>query len=98
LPAAEAEVREISALFPRHATAIAGASESDFKAAVAETQHSIFHFALHGLPSMKDPGRAALLFLPSDRDDGLLQAHEIAALDVRATLVTFRVSHRDRES
>ena len=47
----------------------------------------VVHFATHALVADDGPGRTALALTPSDRDDGLLTAPEIASLPIRGALV-----------
>jgi CHAT domain-containing protein len=64
------------------------ATESAFKQS-SLSRYRIIHLAVHGLPSMIDPNRAALVLLsdPPAGEDGFLQASEIVQLRLNAELV-----------
>jgi CHAT domain-containing protein len=64
------------------------ATEAAVKA-VALSDYSIIHFAVHGLGNAQFPDRAALVLgsSPGRGEDGLLQAREIRDLPLRADLV-----------
>lgn len=90
LPGAEAEANTIAALFQTEAILGAAATESRVVARMA--QADIIHLATHGLLDYVDthdrvavPGAIALA--PSDTNDGLLTAREIADLSLAARLV-----------
>ena len=52
-------------------------------------RYRVLHFATHGIPSLENPGRSALVLaaLPGDGEDGLLQAREISSLKLASDLV-----------
>jgi tetratricopeptide (TPR) repeat protein len=88
LPSADDEARAALSAFGGRGTVLQDATESTFKAAKL-SEASILHFALHGIANAKFPQRAALVFRPDQTsEDGLLQAHEIAGLNLQARLIT----------
>jgi CHAT domain-containing protein len=88
LPAADDEARVAVAAFRGRGSVLRDATESAFKTAKL-SDASILHFALHGIANAKYPQRAALVFRPDETaEDGLLQAHEIAGLNMKAGLIT----------
>ena len=52
-------------------------------------RYRILHFATHGVLSLENPGRSAIVLaaLPGDGEDGLLQAREISGLKLASDLV-----------
>jgi len=48
----------------------------------------VLHFATHGTYDDRAPGRSALVLAPGQGEDGRLQVREIAALALRARLVS----------
>ena len=90
LPGADDEVRAVAqALGEQGSTVLIGdaATEGALKRQRLQ-DYRVLHFAAHGLPSSKFPARAALLVQPDSVEDGVLQAREILALPLRASLVT----------
>jgi len=90
LPLARREVREIAALFPPGAADVReGAEASEIWLKGAELgRYGTLHFATHGTYDDRAPGRSALVLTPGGGEDGRLQVREIAALPLRAGLVS----------
>ena len=91
LPAAEEEAEAVVSIVGGDSVVLkgTGATEFAFKKQPL-SRFRILHFAVHGLVSTRYPDRSALVFRtdPQGREDGLLQAREIAMLPLRADLVT----------
>jgi len=90
LPLAGREVQEIVALFPPGAADVRRgreATESWLKRARLAA-YGTLHFATHGTYDDRAPGRSALVLAPGQGEDGRLQVREIAALALRARLVS----------
>lgn len=90
LPLAGREVEEIAALFPPGAADVrrgSEATESWLKRARLAA-YGTLHFATHGTYDDRAPGRSALVLAPGQGEDGRLQVREIAALTLRARLVS----------
>ncbi len=90
LPLAGREVEEIAALFPPGAADVrrgSEATESWLKRARLAA-YGALHFATHGTYDDRAPGRSALVLAPGQGEDGRLQVREIAALALRARLVS----------
>jgi CHAT domain-containing protein/Flp pilus assembly protein TadD len=90
LPGAEAEATEIAALF--QTKAILGDDATESQVAAAMPTANVVHLATHGLLDYVDttdriPILGAIALAPSDDDDGLLTAREIATLSLSAQLV-----------
>lgn len=91
IPQSEKEVAEIGALAGIGSVVLTGerASEAAVKALPLD-RFQVLHFASHGAADAEFPARSSLVLL-ADRqrgEDGLLQAREILALDLKAKLVT----------
>jgi tetratricopeptide (TPR) repeat protein len=90
LPLARREAEAIAALFPPGAAEVRTgreASERWLKSARL-ADYGALHFATHGTYDDRAPGRSALVLAPGDGEDGMLQVREIAALALRARLVS----------
>src|SRR6266699_1227687 len=91
LPGTAEEVQSIAAIAGARSVVLAGpkATETDFRSQPLEKVR-VLHLAVHGISSSTAPERAALVLGrgTNDQDDGLLQAREIAELDLAAELVT----------
>ncbi|NEQ44834.1 MAG: CHAT domain-containing protein [Leptolyngbya sp. SIOISBB] len=90
LPGAEAEAEEIAQLF--QTKAIIGSDATESKIVAEMPQADVIHLATHGLLDYVDttdriPILGAIALAPSDTDDGLLTAREIANLSLDAQLV-----------
>jgi CHAT domain-containing protein len=82
----EAEVLEIGALYGRAASRILiGANAREAVLKNEGDQYDVLHFATHGVADEAQPLFSYLLLSPEDQaDDGLLEAREIASLDLDA--------------
>ena len=84
--------REESRAIARHVAHVdtllgADASERTLKAATME-RYGILHVAAHAVADSANPERSAVVLTPGDgREDGLLQAREISALDLSGRIV-----------
>jgi len=92
LPASRQELEEASnTLKPANAVLLMGeaATETAFKKQPL-ANFRIIHIAAHAVAEPRFPERAALVlgFDPNSHEDGLLQAREIAGLQLNADLVT----------
>ncbi|MBK8316527.1 MAG: CHAT domain-containing protein [Acidobacteria bacterium] len=90
LPEAEVEVNKISRLFSKgHSRALVGekAVESSFKTLASEYKN--IHLATHGVLNNQNPMNSYLLFsdVGDEKNDSLLEAREIANLDLDADMV-----------
>ena len=91
LPAAEEEAEAVVSIVRGDSVVLKGAEATEFAFKKQPiSRFRILHFAVHGLISTRYPDRSALLLRsdPQGREDGLLQAREIATLPLRADLVT----------
>jgi len=87
LPAAEAEAREVSALFERKLVLLgSGATKSAVKK--EGPRYDFLLFSTHGEMIESDPLKSNLRFTPSPQDDGKLTVSEIFDMEVKANLVT----------
>ncbi|HCS47437.1 MAG TPA: hypothetical protein DIW61_03960 [Candidatus Aminicenantes bacterium] len=94
------EVQAIARFFPREARDIyfgQAASEETVKTAALEN-YGIIHLACHGYQDERVPFRSGLFLSLHDgqREDGLLQAREIAHLRLRAGLVVLSACRSSR--
>jgi CHAT domain-containing protein/predicted negative regulator of RcsB-dependent stress response len=91
LPAAEEEAKAVVSTVGGASVVLNGAEATEFAFKHQPlSRFRILHFAVHGLISTRFPDRSALVFRtdPQGREDGLLQAREIATLQLQADLVT----------
>jgi CHAT domain-containing protein len=91
LPAAQEEAEAVGSIVGGDSVVLKGAEATEFAFKKQPlSRFRILHFAVHGLVSTRYPDRSALVFRadPQGREDGLLQAREIATLPLRADLVT----------
>jgi CHAT domain-containing protein/tetratricopeptide (TPR) repeat protein len=91
LPYSRLEVDRVAKLFPA-ATVRTGASatETRLKLDLAQSNHTVLHFAVHGVPHKSRPRLSGLVLrrpAAGEEEDGLLQAYEIVGLRVNARLV-----------
>jgi CHAT domain-containing protein len=89
LPDAEREVRQIARLFdPRETLLLTGAAATESRVKREAGRFRIIHLATHGMFDDHAPmySHVVLARGPNDADDGLLEAREIAALDLHADL------------
>ena len=91
LPASREEVVTAGNLLGKQPVFLMGpnATEAAFKGQSLE-RYRVLHLALHGFADLTNPDRASLVFNldPDPHQDGLLQAREIAGLNLKAELVT----------
>gem|GEM_PF-6392429 len=83
LPSANVEAQKLAQLMGGDYDE--GAKESDFKQGAKD--YRILHLAMHGVLNDHNPMLSAMAFSANKNEDGLLQAHEIAELDLGAELV-----------
>jgi CHAT domain-containing protein len=89
LPHTRDEVESIAAMMPKEATVLVGDAATKKKfASLPLRDYRVLHLALHGLVDPVFPDRSALVFAPTNSDDGRLEAHDIRNLHLRADLVT----------
>ena len=90
LPDAEREAQRIAALFkPRTALVLTGARATEMRVKREAGRYRVLHFATHGVFNDATPmySHIALARDADEPDDGLLEAREIADLDLNADLV-----------
>jgi CHAT domain-containing protein len=87
LPETEPEVRAIAALAGAGARAYTGKEASEGRARAEMGQARYVHLATHGLLNEAAPLYSALALTKGDADDGLLEARELLALDLKAEMV-----------
>lgn len=90
LPAAKAEAMMAVELLPNPGNRLLAGSEAT-EVAVKKLplqEFTVAHIAAHGLLSSNFPERSALALRPEGAEDGFLQAREVLALPIRASLVT----------
>jgi CHAT domain-containing protein len=87
LEAAEQEVRALAAMAGAGARAYTGKEASERRVRAEMGDARCIHLATHGLLNEVAPLYSALALTRSDADDGLLEAREVLALDLRADLV-----------
>jgi CHAT domain-containing protein len=85
---ADQEAREVTRLFQPRALLLAGknATKSSFEHLAGD--YEFLHLATHGFLNRYTPLLSALQLEPDDKDDGLLEVHEILDLKLHATLIT----------
>ena len=90
LPEAEVEVKALSLLYgPARCRVYTGAEAREGTIKAEMGKYRALHFATHGILDNKNPMYSQLLLSPSgdnDSDDGLLEAWEIAKLDLNADM------------
>lgn len=86
LPEAAAEAREVGRLYGAAEVLLERAATEEAVKAVA-AEHDILHFATHGISQSAQPLYSSLVLATrSEREDGLLEAREIARMPLRAQL------------
>jgi CHAT domain-containing protein/tetratricopeptide (TPR) repeat protein len=104
LPASGAEVRQISSLYPKGQAPVRvgrKATEESLKTDPYLNRYSALHFAVHGFLDEARPQFSSLVLYESrgkakGREDGLLQAYEIAGLSLKAELVVLSACQTGR--
>jgi len=84
---AEYEIRAILERFPTTTTALTRAAATESRVKREITTAGIIHFAVHGELNAEDPMKSALLLVPGDGEDGLLEVRELFATELNARLV-----------
>jgi len=89
LPQSRDEVESIATMMPKPATVLIGpaATKKHFES-LPLSDYRVVHLAIHGFADPLYPDRSALVFKPSDGDDGHLAARDIRHLRLKADLVT----------
>jgi CHAT domain-containing protein/tetratricopeptide (TPR) repeat protein len=98
LPAAKAEAMMAVEVLPNPGNRILAGSEAT-EVAVKKLplrEFTVAHIAAHGLLSSSFPERSALALRPEGAEDGFLQAREVLALPIRASLVTLSACNTGR--
>jgi len=102
LPEAETEVRAIGRIYGREHSAIRIGAEAREAALKRDApRYDVLHVATHGLVDAKAPMFSALVLSASPEeagDDGLLEAREIAALDLDIDLAVFSACDTGKSS
>ncbi|MBY0503983.1 MAG: CHAT domain-containing protein [Bryobacteraceae bacterium] len=98
LPAARAEaMMAVEALPHRGNRLLVGVEATEDAVKKLPLQEfSVAHIAAHGLLSSNFPERSALALRPEGGEDGFLQAREVLALPIRASLVTLSACNTGR--
>jgi CHAT domain-containing protein len=100
IPAAQAEVEAIAALYPGRATTLTGptlATKQDVKSRIGD--YDIVHLSVHGTFDPTQPLFSYLTLAPSDGDDGRLTAAEMFGLPLdRARLVVLSACETGKTS
>ncbi len=86
LPEAETEVRTIGKFYPNSKIFIGRNATEDFWREEAGN-YRILHLATHGLSDAEKPLYSHVLLSADADDDGLIEAREIAAMDLNAEMV-----------
>ena len=86
LPEAETEVKTISKFYPNSKIFIGGNATEDIWREEA-ANYRILHLGTHGLSDGDKPLYSHVLLSADADDDGLIEAREIAALNLRAEMV-----------
>jgi CHAT domain-containing protein len=83
LPDAEYEVRAIAALYPSSAVYV-GAEATERVVKESAARHRVIHLATHGVLDGGSPLYSSIVLAGSEREDGFLEAREIAAMRLDA--------------
>lgn len=100
LPEAETEVRAIGRIYGREHSAIRIGAEAREAVLKRDAPHyDVLHVATHGLVDPNAPMFSALVLSPDKAgDDGVLEAREIAALDLDIDLAVFSACDTGKSS
>jgi tetratricopeptide (TPR) repeat protein/CHAT domain-containing protein len=83
LPFAEGEAKSIAGLY--HTKALLGKNASEGAVRAQAEQAGVLHLAAHGIYNPINPLYSALYLAPDDKNDGLLETHEIYGLKLGNT-------------
>jgi CHAT domain-containing protein len=87
LPQTEREAKAIAALFGRDAQVYLREQATEERFKVEAPKYRILHIATHGIFDASSPLYSGLLLAQGKREDGILEAWEIAEMDLRAEIV-----------
>jgi CHAT domain-containing protein len=87
LPATEGEVTEIARLFGSKSRKFIGKEALEARAKELLTKARIVHFATHGTFDERAPMYSSVVLTRDDREDGFLQARELADMELNAEMV-----------
>jgi CHAT domain-containing protein len=87
LPAAEVEVKEVSAIFEKKLV-LTGQQATKISVKSQGPQYDMILLSTHGEMIESDPLKSNLRFTPSEKDDGRLTVNEIFDMEIKANLVT----------
>jgi CHAT domain-containing protein len=87
LPAAEVEVKEVSAIFDKKLV-LTGQQATKPSVKSHGPQYDMILLSTHGEMIESDPLKSNLRFTPSEKDDGRLTVNEIFDMEIKANLVT----------
>jgi CHAT domain-containing protein len=87
LPAAEVEVKEVSAIFEKKLV-LTGQQATKISVKSQAPQYDMILLSTHGEMIESNPLKSNLRFTPSENDDGKLTVNEIFDMEIKANLVT----------
>jgi CHAT domain-containing protein len=87
LPAAEVEVKEVSAIFEKKLV-LTGQQATKISVKSQGPQYDMILLSTHGEMIESNPLKSNLRFTPSEGDDGKLTVNEIFDMEIKANLVT----------
>ena len=87
LPAAELEVKEVSAIFEKKLV-LTGQQATKISVKSQGPKYDLMLFSTHGEMIESNPLKSNLRFTPSEKDDGKLTVNEIFDMEIKANLVT----------
>jgi CHAT domain-containing protein len=87
LPQTEREAKAIAALFGKDAQVYLREQATEERFKVEAPKYRILHIATHGIFDASSPLYSGLLLAQGKREDGILEAWEIAEMDLRAEIV-----------
>jgi CHAT domain-containing protein len=85
---ADQEARDVTRLFQPRALLLTGKKATKVSFEQVAGDYEFLHLATHGYLNRYTPLLSGLQLEPDDKDDGLLEVHEILDLKLHATLVT----------